>query len=159
MEYSQETAFKILKAMEAYPDSVVPSPYEPLEEDTGRPAPKPPMELPTGEAIATFVSNPLEKTNQRPAPPKTTDPKSWIGEMDNETFLAHVGWLKQEKFITTTEGNTARPREITMPGVQLLKEVEAKGGWGKALEIASEVKAASTLTSMREALRKAKPKQ
>ena len=78
--------------------------------------------------------------------------------MENETFLAHVSWLKQEKLITTGGESTDLPEEITMAGVQLLKEVEAKGGWERALEIASETKSPATLTSLREALRKAKPK-
>ena len=155
MEYSQETAFKILKAMENYPDSVVPNPYEPLEEDTGRPTPKPPIESPPIEELARRLYNPLRP---RPTPPETTNARSWVGEMENETFLAHISWLKQEKLITTGGGSTDLPKEITMAGVQLLKEVEAQGGWERALEIASETKAPATLTSLREALRKAKPK-
>ena len=159
MEYSQETAFKILKAMENYPDSLVPTPYEPLEEDTGRPAPKPPIEPALREALVRQLSTPQPTDHRRAAPPETTHPKSWVGEMENETFLAHVSWLKQEKFITTRGGGTDLPKEITIAGVQLLKEVEAKGGWERAVQIASETKAAATLSSMREALRKAKPKQ
>ena len=159
MKYSQEIAFKILKAMEEYPDSRVPSPYEPLEEDTGRPKPKPPTEQVAIEGLTTHLPNPQPPTYRKLTPPDTTDPKSWVGEMPNKTFLAHTSWLKQEKLITTRGGSFDLPTEITMAGVQLLKAVEAIGGWERAMEIASEKKAPATLTSLHEALRKAKPKK
>lgn len=155
MEYSQETAFKILTAMENYPDSVVPSPYMPLEEDTGHPVPRPPIER-AGGIFAKPLPTPQGTNTRRATPPKTTHPKSWIGEMETKTFLEHVNWLRQEKLITTGEEDTDLPKGITMTGVELLKEVEVKGGWEKAVQIASEAKAAATLSGMRKALRKAK---
>lgn len=158
MKYEQETAFRILKAMEDYPDSVVPSPYQPLEDETGRPAPKP-KRRPRAELPSVFARVRTGPDFEMPPPPETTHSKSWVGEMDNGTFLAHVGWLKQEKFITTTGGGADIPKEITITGVRFLKEVEAKGGWESAVAIATEAKAPATLTSMYDALRKAKPKK
>lgn len=161
MKYEQETAFRILKAMEVYRDSVVPSPYEPLEDETGRPAPKPTKISP--KPIAELSPVGIRTDFETPPSPETTHPKSWVGEMDSGTFLAHVTWLKQEKFITTTDGLTFRltdlPEEITIAGVRLLKEVEVNGGWESAVEIAKEAKAPATLTSMYDTLRKAKPKK
>ena len=76
--------------------------------------------------------------------------------MDYAIFMAHASWMKQERIITTDDSR-GHPREIAIAGVRLLKEVEAKGGWDKAMEIATEAKAAATLTGILEALRKVKP--
>ena len=142
--------------MEAYPDSVVPSPYEPLEDETGRPALKPKPRLKPKASLRDALER---RDFQMPPPPETTHSKSWVGEMDNGTFLAHVGWLKQEKFITTKGGSLDLPKSIIIAGVRFLKEVEAKGGWESAVEIATESKAPATLTSMYDALRKTKAKK
>lgn len=153
MEYNPETAFAILKAMENYQGSTVPSPLTELDENTGLPpAPTPhPQEVVPEAEFRRRIS----QLRRRQTPEKTA-PKSWIGEMDYAIFMAHVGWMKQERLITTGNSN-GYPREIAIAGVRLLKEVEAKGGWDKAMEIATEAKAAATLTGILEALRKVKP--
>ena len=160
MEYNPETAFKILKAMENYKESAVPSPLTALDEDTGLPPPPPKPHLidPSTfnfDGIPNLPTGPITQPS-RPQAPETTAPRSWVGEMDYAIFMAHVGWMKQERLITTGDSN-GYPREIAIAGVRLLKEVEAKGGWDKAMEIATEAKAATTLTGILEALRKAKP--
>ena len=157
MEYNREVAFNILKAMESYPDSTVPSPHEPLLEDTGRPAPSPPRDIIAPDISLRLRADLPNLATRVVSTQETTDPKSWVGEMNTNTFLAHVNWLKQERFVSTKGGNPDFPREITITGVRLLKEVEAKGGWEKAIAIAREAKAPETLTGLLEALRKARP--
>ena len=163
MEYNPETGFNILKAMENYKGSTVPSPLTELDENTGLPpaTTPPPRKLVSAsgdaEEFSRRVSQDLRERLRRPQTPERTAPKSWIGEMDYAVFMAHVNWMKQERLITTSD-SSGYPRELAIKGVQLLKEVEAKGGWGKAMEIVAEAKTATTLTSISEVLRKAKPK-
>ncbi len=160
MEYNPETGFNILKAMEEYKRSVVPSPFTALDEDTGLPPPPPPSKRidPSKVDFQNISRRDPLQIPPRPQIPETTDPKSWIGEMDTAIFLAHVDWMKQERLITSTDDSRGYPRELTIKGVQLLKEVEAKGGWDKAMEIVAEAKTATTLTSISDVLRKAKRK-
>ena len=154
MEYNPKTAFKILKAIESYKGSTVPSPLTALDEDTGLPPPPKPIDMSKLNLDSIRNAGPLTLP-PRPAAPEKTDPKSWIGEMDYRIFMAHANWMKQERLITTDDGR-GYPSELTFKGVQLLKQVEAKGGWDKAMEIVTEAKAAATLTDMLETLRKAK---
>ena len=155
MEYKAETGFRILKAMESYKEPALPSPLTALDEDTGLPPRPQPIDISTLD-LDDIPPPSLVTTLRRLQDPEKTDPKSWIGEMDYAIFMAHVGWMNQERLITTGDSN-GYPREIAIAGVRLLKEVEAKGGWDKAMEIATEAKAATTLTGILEALRKAKP--
>jgi hypothetical protein len=78
--------------------------------------------------------------------------------MDRNLFLAHTVWLKEERFITTTRATPSGefPDRITAKGVQLLKEIEAVGGWDDAVALAQSVNSAATLTSLLGVLQKAK---
>ena len=157
MQYDPEIGFKILKSMEIYPESAVPSPFTALDEDTGLPPKPEPIDL-SDLSKLDLVNTPVPYPGPLPErfqTPERTHPRSWIGEMDYEIFMAHAGWMKQERLITTSD-RAGYPRELTIKGVQLLKEVEAKGGWDKALDIVAQAKAATTLTSICEVLRKAK---
>ena len=153
MKYDQEIAFKILKAMENYEEASVPSPYLALDAETGLPEKVDPTPR-------DFTPRRASRSSMPPSPPQTpqtTDPKSWIGQMDSKIFFAHAIWLKQEKLITTAkEMGNERPHEITFTGVRLLKEIEAKGGWEKSVGIADQAQAAATFTGMLEVLRKVK---
>ena len=154
MEYNPETAFKILKAMENYKESAVPSPLTALDADTGLPPRPEPMDISTLDLDDIPAPSPVTAL-RRLQDPEKTNPKSWIGEMDYAIFMAHANWMKQERLITTDDGR-GYPSELTFKGVQVLKQVKAKGGWDKAMEIVTEAKAAATLTDMLETLRKAK---
>ena len=159
MKYCHQTAFRILDAMERYVDETVPSPHEALMPETGRPKPS----ASDAQRAGVFGSGPprsilnLDQSRTvepRPQTPIKTDAASWVGEMDTAELLAHARWLKEERFITVS--SRGYPAQLTMAGVKLLKEVQAKGGWENASKIAKGASAAATLTSMLAVLRKAK---
>ena len=161
MQYDWESAYRILAAMEKYPGPNVPSPDVELDKDTGLPPPPPSPRVSREPVMAQLqdidLSTPT-RVRERPSIPPSTNPKSWIGEMDRNLFLAHTLWLKEERFITTKKAGSRGeyPDRITAKGVQLLKEIEVIGGWGDAVALAQSANSAATLTSLLGALQKAK---
>ena len=164
MEYDWESAYRILVAMQNYPGPKVPSPDVELDEDTGLPPPPAPRTQACPGEVRVRLQDidlpTLNRVRERPQVSPSTNPKSWIGEMDRNSFLAHTLWLKEERFIATrqvgSEGEC--PDRITVRGVQLLKEIEAKGGWEDAAALAQSANSAATLTSLLGVLQKAKPR-
>ena len=161
MEYDWESAYRILVAMQNYPGPKVPSPDIELDDDTGLPPPIPQV---SPEEVRVRLQNidlpVLSRARERPQISPSTNPKSWIGEMDRDSFLAHTLWLKEERFIATKQVSSEgeHPDRITARGVQLLKEIEAKGGWEDAAALAQSANIAATLTSLLGVLQKAKPR-
>lgn len=163
MEYDWGSAYRIIAAMEKYPGPNVPSPDVELDEETGLPPPPPPPRLSRKPVMArsqNIALSSLDRVPERASVPPSTNPKSWIGEMDRDLFLAHTLWLKEERFITTKKAGTQgeHPDRITAKGVQLLREIEAIGGWDDAVALAQSSNSATTLTSLLRALQKAKPR-
>ena len=160
MQYDWESAYRILAAMEKYPGPNVPSPDVALDEDTGLPPPpRPRVSQDLLETKLRDINLPaLDRVRERPPIPSSTNPKSWIGEMDRSLFLSHTVWLKEERFITTTRATSSGefPDRITAKGVQLLKGIEAVGGWDDAVALAQSANSAATLTSLLGVLQKAK---
>ena len=80
--------------------------------------------------------------------------------MDRNSFLAHALWLKEERFIATRQAGSKGeyPVRIAARGVQLLKEIEAKGGWEDAVALAQSADSAATLTRLLGVLQKARPR-
>ena len=164
MEYDWESAYRILVAMQNYPDPKVPSPDVELDEDTGLPPPPVPHPPVSPEDLSVRLQNinlpTLTRAREQPQISPSTNPKSWIGEMDRNSFLVHTLWLKEERFIATRQVRSEgeHPDRITVRGIQLLKEIEAKGGWEDAVALAQSANSASTLTSLLGVLQKAKPR-
>ena len=105
MEYDWESAYRILVAMQNYPDPKVPSPDVELDEDTGLPPPPVPHPPVSPEDLSARLQNinlpTLTRAREQPQISPSTNPKSWIGEMDRNSFLVHTLWLKEERFIAT----------------------------------------------------------
>ena len=164
MEYNWETAYKILSAMQNYRGNNVPGPDVELDEGTGLPPPPAPPLRPATELLAelnvTDLDDVLGIIPERPQIPQLTSTKSWIGEMDRASFLAHTLWLKEEKFITTRKAAAEgeHPDGITARGVQILKEIEAKGGWQASMAVTQAAGSPTTLTSMLAVLQKSTPR-
>lgn len=151
MEYQQSVGYEILRKMEQYKGAEVPSPYQPLDPDTGLPTCH---EIPPAPAITPRGGPKIE----RPVAPDTTDPQSWVGEMSVALFLQHTAWLKEEGFITTKPDVVLagdHPKALKYKAVRFLKAVDNAGGWEESLAIAKESGALDTLSDTMDALLKA----
>lgn len=89
MQYDWESAYRILAAMEKYPGPNVPSPDVELDESTGLPPPpSPPVSRePVTARLPDIDPSVLNRVRERPSIPPSTNPKSWIGQMDRNLFL------------------------------------------------------------------------